>query len=124
MNKVRFLLPLAIIVLLSSCSGIIDPTTEPSPDPRLTGTWTGLDQAGSHRETYTFYNNSKIDRVRVLTGSGTNTTMWEYQWRNIGGSYFYRAYKFEENWTPFNIDLTNIDSDEITIDGFVLKKVK
>ncbi len=155
MNKVRFLLPLAIIVLLSSCSGIIDPTQEPSPDTRLTGEWSGevvkiTTETYTHpvsgvktesirtetiTETYTFYNNSKIEREQLIeytvsenngavTGSGSPRARWEYQWRSISGSFYYRTYTNDTNWHRFYIDLNDIGSDVIEIDGFVLKKVR
>ncbi len=133
MKKILVLI-IAFSVFLASCANIIDPTKEPSPNPQLTGTWFGTTTTpgyDDHTETYIFYNNSKIERKRFLSwsssapeiiGGGDSTATWHYQWIHYDGGYWYRAYNFNEVYSPFDIDLTNIKSGKITIDGVELTK--
>ncbi len=133
LKKITILLVLFAVLLLSSCANLFSPPF----DARLEGTWKGtttevtkiketdffgneyiVTTTKSTTEKYTFYNATEVKRERAwfkdvssndasTSFSGGNGT-YNYEWKNLRDNY--------------DIDLTNIESGTISIDGFELTK--
>ncbi len=143
MRRISYLLVVIFTVSLISCSSLTDPEyelepesyTQPSPDSRFTGTWTGsyygiwLSSIMEYKSYRSYYWSFKDDntiyyasRVKKY-GIETDYYQFTYEWKLENGVYYYKLYdnRFSD-WEVFDIEY--IDENNIIIRGTELTRYK